>query len=179
MKTDNRGFTLTELIVSIAIFSIVLLTAFSFMTAGAKSYTNVEGRVTRQLKAQLALNQISSCLMNCNAGVNFSDDKSELYLLSRDGGSYTLQVFRRSADGTLQYGSAAAEAKRDGSAYTAAVTNWSRVASGVERFSLALSPENGELRKADITLQFSGAASSFSQTIALRNAPPRVTLIVS
>ena len=60
MKTDNRGFTLTELIVCIVIFSIVLLAVFGFMVAGARSYSNVDSRVARQLKSQLALGQIGA-----------------------------------------------------------------------------------------------------------------------
>ena len=45
MKNDNRGFTLVELIVSIAIFSIVMLMAFSFMVSGARTFSNVNSRI--------------------------------------------------------------------------------------------------------------------------------------
>ena len=63
MKRDNRGFTLVELIVCIAILSIVLAAAFGFMVAGSKSYTSVSNRLDLQLRARLAASQLTDRLI--------------------------------------------------------------------------------------------------------------------
>ena len=181
MKTDNRGFTLTELIVCIVILSIVLLAAFGFMVSGARSYANVDTRITRQLKSQLALGQITDCLMNCNTGINISSDKSAVYILSKDsGGNYTVQAFK--LDGSdVKYGSATASSTKTGgvTTYTASITRWSKVTSKAGSFTVSLAPDSGNVKQATVSLQFSGSDNAFSQTVALRNAPPRVTITIS
>ena len=182
MKTDNRGFTLVELIVSIVILSIVLLAAFGFMVSGAKSYATVDTRINRQLKSQLTLGQAGDCLMNCNLGLNTANDGKTVYILNKDSaGTVTVQAFKLDNKKNVQYGSASATATTtDGvTTYSAAITSWSRVTSKADSFTVALSPDSGSVRQATVSIQFTGSDITYTKTVALRNEPPRVTITVS
>ena len=103
MNKRNRqgGFTLIELIVSIVIFGIVLAAICGFMIAGAKSYTRINDRISAQMKLQLAADQISESLMDCNTGVVFRSSasgeniSSALYVLNQNstGDGYSVELF--------------------------------------------------------------------------------------
>ena len=53
MRTDNRGLTLVELLVSIAIASIVSIAIFSFMIVGARSFQKTSADVNVQHELSL------------------------------------------------------------------------------------------------------------------------------
>lgn len=189
MKTDNKGFTLVELIVSIVILSIVLLAAFGFMVSGAKSYASVDTRINRQLKSQLTLGQVGDCLMNCNTGINVSADGKAVYILSTDSATneVTVQAFKLDGDKNVQYASAKATVTnntKDGVtttnyATTIAAADWSKVTTKAKSFAVTLSPADGKVTSAAISVQFTGSDVSYTKTVALRNAPPRVEVTVS
>ena len=105
MKTDNRGFTLTELIVSIAIFAIVAAAAYGFMVAGANSYAGVSDNLGRQLRGQMAFSQIENRLVDCDAAVYAVDSK--LYVVSKnatDNAKYDVCVYELKYDHILYFG---------------------------------------------------------------------------
>lgn len=68
---DNRGFTLVELIVGIAILVIVAGAALGFMMTSTKTYKNVSDDVDLQEEAQIVMNQLETLVMNAGKGVNF------------------------------------------------------------------------------------------------------------
>lgn len=188
MKMGNKGFTLVELIVSVAILAIVMLAAFGFMLAGTKSYTSVDTRITRQFKAQLAVNQLGDSLMNCNAGLNTSDDGKTVYILEKKDGACTVHAFKF-ADSEVRYGEAAAaeytQTRTENgvpittTTYTASISTWSRVAGSVEVFSVVLTPGTGAVKSAVISLRFKNSDKTYTQTVALRNTPPVVMIAES
>lgn len=188
MKADNRGFTLVELIVSVAILAIVMLAAFGFMLAGIKSYTSIDTRITRQFKAQLAVNQVGDSLMNCNTGLNTSDDGKIVYILEKKDGTCTVHAFKL-ADSELRYGEAAATENTQTrtengvttttTTYTASISNWSKVAGSVDVFSVVLTPSTGAVKSAVISLRFKNSDKAYTQTVALRNTPPVVMIAES
>lgn len=188
MKTGNKGFTLVELIVSVAILAIVMLAAFGFMLAGTKSYTSVDTRITRQFKAQLAVNQLGDSLMNCNAGLNTSDDGKTVYILEKKDGACTVHAFKF-ADSEVRYGEAAAaeytQTRTENgvpittTTYTASISTWSMVAGSVEVFSVVLTPGTGAVKSAVISLRFKNSDKTYTQTVALRNTPPVVMIAES
>lgn len=125
MKTNNRGFTLTELLVCTVIFGVVLIAAFGFMLASAKSYNKVNDRLEIQNQSQMALNLIEEYVIDSAGGIFFdtkNDDSFEvntLYILEAptttisQGAEVTtcdVDVFRLSAeDNVLKYARASAE----------------------------------------------------------------------
>ena len=184
MKTDNRGFTLVELIVSIVILSIVLLAAFGFMVSGAKSYTTVDTRINRQLKSQLTLGQAGDCLMNCNAGLNTANDGKIVYILNKDSaGAFTVQVFKLDSSKNVQYGTAVPTVTTANgvTTYSARITKWSRVTSKADSFTVALAKnaDNTKATAATVSIRFTGSDITYTKTVALRNEPPLVTITVS
>ena len=76
MRTDNRGLTLVELLVSIAIASIVSIAIFSFMIVGARSFQKTSADVNVQHESQLVLNQLQDLLVDTNVGVEYNKDES-------------------------------------------------------------------------------------------------------
>ena len=187
MKQDNRGFTLVELIVCIAIFAIVMLAAFGFMTAGSRSFTTVNTRIDRQLKAQLALNHVADTLMNGCTGVSYTSGKLYVLTDNSDGTTgYSVSVYGLSS-GSLKYVrksySAAPTANTaDGvttltySVVGAAVKDL--VASGVDTFSVTLSPAAAgkPVSSAVVTLKLKNDTKTYTQTVALRNKPQLISV---
>ncbi|MEG0876864.1 MAG: prepilin-type N-terminal cleavage/methylation domain-containing protein [Oscillospiraceae bacterium] len=71
MKKNCKGFTLVELMISVLIFGVVSAAIFGFMLTGAKTYNTVTDRISQQTQAQMAVNQLGDCLIDCNEGVYF------------------------------------------------------------------------------------------------------------
>lgn len=68
-KIDNKGVTLVELIVVMAIGAIVALIAFSFLHDSTRFYNKVSAEVDIQMEAQTTYNQIRDLVMNAEIGV--------------------------------------------------------------------------------------------------------------
>ena len=62
-KSDQRGFTLIELIVTIMIMSIVMVAAAGFIIAAANSYRVANIELELQTEAQAAMNQLNDILI--------------------------------------------------------------------------------------------------------------------
>lgn len=88
----NEGLSLVELLVSIAILSIVMVIALSFMTTGSRSFTKGNADSTVQKEAELTVNQIEDMIIDINGGVSMTDDadKTEMIMYhTEDDGSGT------------------------------------------------------------------------------------------
>lgn len=70
-KINNRGITLIELIVSIAIAVIVGASILSFMIIGIRQYKTSSNEVDLQYEAQLVDNQIHDMLIDVSAGIDY------------------------------------------------------------------------------------------------------------
>lgn len=57
-RKDENGFTLVELVISMGMFSIVMLAIMFFLTAGTKSYGHSKSELNLQMESQMLLNQI-------------------------------------------------------------------------------------------------------------------------
>lgn len=88
----NRGLSLVELLITIAILSIVMVIAMSFMVTGSRSFTKGNADSTVQKEAELTVNQIEDMLIDINGGVSMTDDanKTEMTMYhTEDDGSGT------------------------------------------------------------------------------------------
>ncbi len=72
-RTDNRGFSLVELLIAIAIAGIVGASVFGFMTVGAKTFSYNSADVSIQNEQQLAFNQIQELVIDTAVGVEYYD----------------------------------------------------------------------------------------------------------
>ncbi|MBD5487593.1 MAG: prepilin-type N-terminal cleavage/methylation domain-containing protein [Lachnospiraceae bacterium] len=88
----NRGLSLVELLITVAILSIVMVIAISFMMTGSRSFTKGNADSTVQKEAELTVNQIEDMIIDINGGVSMIDDadKTELTMYhTEDDGSGT------------------------------------------------------------------------------------------
>ena len=94
MGIGKKGFTLVEIIVSLAIMTIVAGAVGAFMVAGNNSYMRGNKELTLQEEAQLTANQIIDMIIDVEKDIQFkqSDDGSTAELfLEKEKDSYLLQ----------------------------------------------------------------------------------------
>lgn len=71
MRKDQRGFTIVELLIAVAILAIVVASVCSFILVGSRSYASANSDISVQQEAQLALNQMSDVLIDTTRSVNY------------------------------------------------------------------------------------------------------------
>ena len=169
MRNNDHGFTLVELIVSIALLGIIAVAAAGFLVTGTRTYTNVNYSVRLQYETQLAMNQIQDYVMNCSQGI--VRDGSTLYIVNSDD---SLQEISLKEDQKLYYVGNKTAASDIGS-----ITPNDLMAENVTAFGVTFSPAPTEQNKtttattATVTLKMERGGKSYTgtQTIALRNKP--------
>jgi len=163
---NQKGFTLVELIVSVAILSVLLVAIMGFVVSGARAYGSVNATVTLQTLSQQAMGQVESYLIDCNGGLAFSGDT--LYVVDRndDGTTCTAYVFR--LDGTeLYFG------KNDDAGKDSALSSGDLMTRDLAAFTAAPSRSSGKASAVDVEMEFEYRGKTYSATehIALRNNP--------
>lgn len=83
MKTYNKGYTLTELLLAIAIFSIIMVSIVALMNSVSVSYKNENFEVNVQEDAQILVAQVEELLVDAK---DFSKS-GNTYTVSLVGGS--------------------------------------------------------------------------------------------
>lgn len=177
MKRNNRGFSLVELIVVIAILSFVGLGVVSFLSTSLNTYKSVSQNVDVQEEAQMALSQIVTMLQNAEMGVTGTDRSGDdyLYIYNED---YRYAIAKSGDE--LVYLKQDKKAKEDGSGFTfddvstVDASDFSLLAENVENFSAqnvtsADSSQTVILLSIDLKKSDGSAAYSASQNVALRN----------
>lgn len=90
---DNRGLTLVELLITVAILSIVIVSATAFMSTGSNTFAKGNADSTVQKEAELAVNQMEDMIIDVNGGLDKTDDSDKteliLYNASDEGGVTT------------------------------------------------------------------------------------------
>lgn len=71
MRKDNRGLTLIELIVTVAIGMIFSGVVLTFVAGAAKSYRRTSGGAQSQIEMQDALDQLENLVMNANLSMYY------------------------------------------------------------------------------------------------------------
>lgn len=90
MKHNNHGLTLIELVISIALVSVILLTAVTALSFGRKSFSALDRQGDLQSQAANILLQIASQVRECR-GIQAAPDTSVLSLEGKDGKSIKFQ----------------------------------------------------------------------------------------
>jgi len=184
MKTDNRGFTLIEMLVCLVIFAIVVGAAYGFMMTGALSFNRINNNVDLQIKSDITMNQLSKYLMNCSAGVSFKNNT--LFVVNEDASAgsdgktgYTAKIFQLKDDHCIYFVSVPAVMESDGS-FSCVYTASDLLAKNTQSLNISLvsNTDGASVVSAKIEAVFSYAGNSLTsgRTVALRNHPLLITI---
>lgn len=77
-KIDNKGFTLVELMIGIAIMSLLSISIVTFIGYGSRNYRKAQEEVTLQVEAQTIINQLSDLIIEAY-NVKYQDDMLIIY----------------------------------------------------------------------------------------------------
>lgn len=77
---NNKGLTLLEMIISVAIMSIVIVTITSFMVTGTKMFGASHDEIQLQQEAQLALSNVENRIIDAKMGIRCDDDGTQVIL---------------------------------------------------------------------------------------------------
>jgi prepilin-type N-terminal cleavage/methylation domain-containing protein len=77
-KGKNKGFTLLELIVSIAIMTLVMGSIAYFMTYSSRNYRNANEKINLQMESQTILNQLNDLIIEAY-NVKFTGNVLTIY----------------------------------------------------------------------------------------------------
>lgn len=80
IQDNNQGLTLLEMIISIGILSIVMITATSFMVSGIKMFRSSNDEIGLQQEAQLALNNVENRIIDAKKGIRCDDNGGQVIL---------------------------------------------------------------------------------------------------
>lgn len=76
-KKDSKGFTLIELIVTIAIIAIFSGVIVTFITTGSSSYRSTSSNSKVQMETQETFDKIEDMIINANRGIYYGYGKNE------------------------------------------------------------------------------------------------------
>lgn len=68
---NNKGFSLVELMIAVALVAIVGTAVFGFMSVGAKTFTSTSSDVNLQSESQLAFNQMQDIIIDTAVGIDY------------------------------------------------------------------------------------------------------------
>lgn len=77
---NNKGLTLLEMIISVAILSIVIVTITSFMVTGTKMFGASNNEIKLQQEAQMALSNVENRIIDTKLGIRCDDDGNQVIL---------------------------------------------------------------------------------------------------
>lgn len=84
VQKDNRGITLIELIIAIAISTIIVGAATFLLSTAQKNYSSASASVDLQSEAQILMEQMGTWIMEGNrVDVNATGDKLTVYQIPR------------------------------------------------------------------------------------------------
>ena len=97
-KRENKGFSLVELIVVIAIFSVVGVVVGGFLFAASRSYSINANELNLQDEAQLVANQVQEMILDTAYGISYK------YIVTDETGSELIDFMNNDATVALPEG---------------------------------------------------------------------------
>ena len=201
-KKNQKGFTLVELIVTVAVLSVVLVMIFSMMTSGTTFFHKSNASIKTTYSLQEVLSQIKETMIDCNCtvmigeakdsgGYEFEDDNKEsqfFVAVDRSGSpsafTYTAHIYHYDSDAEkLFYGEYTFDTPTEAGLQTSVEAACTHVlAEGVKSF--LVKPKNKkdttnsiyyiDKIDVDVEIQKDEKIDTARETIAFRNVPRQV-----
>ena len=178
MKLNNKGVSLVELIVTIAILGIISVGVQGFTLVSAKINSNVNSNVKLQYESQMVMANVQKHIVNAGDKVSWYFDtetevdaktKTLLMLTAGEGeaADSVKVLFFNKEQKILYYG--------EGPVAESGPTTVSiyKLSENITDFSVSFTPDAGKATKADITLEAERNREKYVgvQSVALRNKP--------
>ncbi|MBQ4531095.1 MAG: prepilin-type N-terminal cleavage/methylation domain-containing protein [Lachnospiraceae bacterium] len=160
---NNKGLSLIELIISVAIMSIVFATVMTFLVTGIKMYGNSNTEIRLQESVQLTLSNIENRIIDAQLGVRCDDDGSKVVLTIYNNDSREYIIWDKAAE-TLSYATSAKDVE------LADFTGAEVIAKHIDDFN-AVAKGTGEDTKVDILVKMNQDDRSLAsnKVVSFRN----------
>lgn len=175
MMRNNKGFSLIELIVAVAIFAVAGVAIFGFVMNMSNSYSRTNKEVKLQYEQQLAVNQIRDMIVESDKGIYFDAASKSLALYGAvkkdDAGTknYPVTVVRfMQPEGKMYFGTKEFSSVSE---LTFADVSASKILSeNVTEFNVDLTNvEKKDKVQFEITFKVGDREQTVKETVALRN----------
>ncbi len=173
MRRNNKGFSLVELIVALAIFAIAGVAVFGFMVNSSRLYQRTNVEVKLQYEQQLAVNQIRDMVVESDKGIYFDEASKTLALYGaakQESGAtvYPVTVVRYvQSEQKMYYGIKNFAALADVS--FASVETKKLLAENVKEFNVDLTKVKNDKVLFEVTFIVGDKEQTAKETVALRN----------
>ncbi len=167
-KNENKGFTLVELLISVAIMAIIGVIVTGIMTTSMRTYSSVNDGIGLQYRSQLVMAQLQEYVTDCNGGISWDGSTLSVVYLNDDN-TKTLHAITLNAENQLLYGTATSA--------TPSATPTDVMAEDVTVFTVTPSESDGVITSILIATTLVNDSDSYEaeQTFALRNKPKYAT----
>lgn len=174
LRKQNKGFTLVELLCSIAILSVITLAVSTALVVTAKNYDSGTTEARLQQEAQFTVNRLEGLIVDATSDVSFDPASATMTIINPDG-KYVVELI----DGKLYFSEITLDA------HGAEVVETGVLAENVDKFEADISefPTNHTLRMVlGVSLRgrhFEGAYQITSRNGAKLTAKEETALIVA
>jgi len=101
MSRNNKGMSLLELVIAIAILGIVSAILVSFMSTGSSMFRQVSTDISLQMDSQVAMAQLREYVIDCNDTLHYDDAMRTLTITN--SGPEEHKFVWDPADGIIRY----------------------------------------------------------------------------
>lgn len=173
MMRNNKGFSLIELLIALAILSVAGVAIAGFVMNTSHSYSQTNKEVKLQYEQQLAVNQIRDMIVESDRGIYFDSASKTLALygaVRNDGGNqyYPVTVISyKEAEEKLYFGTK--EFTSVSEITFASVTDLKLLSENVTAFEVDLTGVSKDKVQIKVTFKVGEKEQTVKETIALRN----------
>ncbi|MCR4850800.1 MAG: prepilin-type N-terminal cleavage/methylation domain-containing protein [Lachnospiraceae bacterium] len=82
LRQDNKGLSLVELIIALAIFAIAGLAIYGFVSFSTRTFTESNRNVKLQYEQQIVVNRIKDIILETSRGISFNDTDKRMLVFS-------------------------------------------------------------------------------------------------
>ena len=186
-KGDSKGFTLLELIISVAVLSVIMVMIFSIMSSGSVFFNKSNTMMKVSYSLQETMSQIKETVIDCSKAIKIAGSGvTEFVVVNKTGDdSYMACAYKYvPEEEKLYYGETVFTGTGDANLPTRIESNYKVLTEGVKAFSatpVQAETTDGETSlyrvkslNVSVTVDKNGRSDSAVETIAPRNNPLKV-----